>query len=703
MTIATESADGRTAVAPLLGGESGLLPWLIVLAFAALTIVLKDQAGWLIDYPTAWTLPIATWVGDFVEAFVELTKPFFRAISWLLDRPMTGLKLLLQWLPWIVTIALFTLTAWQAAGRGTAIFTACALLYVVIVGYWSESMNTLSLVGLSIPLSIATGFTLGIWAYRSPRAQKIIDPTLDFMQTIPAFAYLIPILLLFGFGPVVGLIASAIFAAPPMVRNTILGLQRVPSDIRESGAMSGCTPAQRFWWVEVPTAMPQLMVGFNQSTMAALSMVIIAAIIGGFEDIGWEVLSTMRKAQFGQSLLAGIVIALLAMVLDRITGGFAEREKSGSLESSALSARNFGLAALAIIGAGVALALIIPVLWEWPENWEFYPAKPLNDAVTYITTNYSDLMTAIKNATLFYFMLPIKLGLERAVAPFTWGFSLTPAMKLGYFALVLLLIAISVWRYSWRTGVTVALFGGLLFYGTTGTPWPAFIAVVTLLGFQAGGWRVGIFVLAAQLFILVTDLWQPAMLSVYLCSVAVAICVILGLAMGIWASTSDRVSAFIRPINDTLQTMPQFVLLIPILMLFGVGEFTALLAIVAYAVVPAIRYTEQGLRNVSPTLIEAGRSMGCTPSQLFWQVKMPQAAPEILLGINQTILFGLAMLVIAALVGTTGLGQQIFLALGRADPGAGLVSGLAMAFIAMIADRILQAAAHKRKEALGIT
>src|SRR6202008_4253758 len=129
----------------------------------------------------------------------------------------------------------------------------------------------------------------------------------------------------FGFGPVVGLIASAIYAVPPMVRNTLLGLERVPSDIKESGDMSGCTPRQRFWLAEVPTAMPQMLVGINQSTMAAFSIVIIASIIGGFEDIGWEVLSSMRKAAFGQSLLSGMGIALLAMVMDRITLGFAGR------------------------------------------------------------------------------------------------------------------------------------------------------------------------------------------------------------------------------------------------------------------------------------------------------------------------------------------------------------------------------------------
>ena len=136
---------------------------------------------------------------------------------------------------------------------------------MVIVGYWDESMATLALVAVSVPISVGLGLFLGILAFRFERLDRIIQPTLDLMQTIPAFAYLIPILFLFGFGPVVGLIASAIYAAPPMVRNTILGLRRVPSNIVESAIMSGCTPRQRFWQVEIPTALPQIMLGVNQT------------------------------------------------------------------------------------------------------------------------------------------------------------------------------------------------------------------------------------------------------------------------------------------------------------------------------------------------------------------------------------------------------------------------------------------------------
>ena len=187
------------------------------------------------------------------------------------------------------------------------------------------------------------------------------------------------------------------------------------------------------------------------------------------------------------------------------------------------------------------------------------------------------------------------------------------------------------------------------------------------------------------------------MQSAYLCALAVAVCLAVGGSLGIWAAHNERVSKLLRPINDTLQTMPQYVFLIPALMFFKVGEFTALIAIMLYAIVPPIRYVEHGLRTVRPDVIEAARQMGATPWQLLWQVKMPLAMPVIKLGLNQTIMAALSMLVIAAMVGTRDLGQQVYVALGKADAGLGLVAGLSIAMVAMISDRILRSAGGNAK------
>ena len=678
------------------------LLWVGVLALSILTFLFRGQAEWLIEYPDTLVVPFVDWINIFMSWFVEVFQWFFRILSVILEQPMTWIQVTLQWLPWPATIAVFTIIAHQAAGTRLAVFTFISLLYMAVVGYWEESMNTMALVGVSVPLSIAIGFGLGVWAQKSRRVRDGVYALLDLMQTIPAFAYLIPILLLFGFGPVVGLIASAIYAAPPMVRNTILGIDRISPSVIEAAKMCGATPRQRFWRVEVPAAMPQLLVGINQTTMAALSMVIIAAIIGGFGDVGWEVLKGIRRAAIGQALLSGAVIVLLAMVLDRISWGYAER--SGKIASEMSLRERYGHLALAV---GIALVLIaaaqiVPALHDFPEEWVYYPAAEMDAALTYIIGNYSGVIATIKNVTLFYFLLPIKLGLEKAVSPFSWGFALTPAMSYGYAAAVLAISALLVWRKGWLAGLSSLLILGLIYFGFMGTPWPAFIAVVTLIAYQVGNARVALFAFLSFSFMLVAGLWERTMLSVYLCSAAVLFCIVVGCALGAWAAENDRVSRIFRPINDTLQTMPQFVLLITGIMLFQSGDFSALLAVISYAIVPCIRYTEQGLRGLPAETLEAATQMGLTKRQILFNVKLPLATPEIMLGINQTIVFGLAMLVIAAIAGTQGLGQGIYEALGKADMGRGVIMGLSMALIAMVADRIIQAWSHRKKVALGL-
>jgi len=288
-------------------------------------------------------------------------------------------------------------------------------------------MNSFALVVVSIPLAVALGFAVGTWGFKSDRAYRVIMPTLDLMQTVPAFAYLLPILLLFGFGTTVGLVASILFAFPPMVRNTIIGLRGVPDEVIESGLMIGATPSQLFRSVRVPTAQRQILLGVNQTTMASLSMVIIASIIGGTNDIGWKVLSTIRKAQFGESLLAGIVIALMAMILDRITWGFAVR----SNETGTPSKTGWKICGVLFVAA-LVLAYLVPALRDWPEAWIINPAPTINAGLEWVFVEFRTTLEAIKTTTLFYIMLPIKIGLSQAVSPFTRGFAMTPAIAIGY-------------------------------------------------------------------------------------------------------------------------------------------------------------------------------------------------------------------------------------------------------------------------------
>ncbi len=691
MTVASLSR----APASTRGIDNGLILWLGALAVAALCLALRGSVAWIAAYPKDWVLPIAGMVSDFTDWFNNLFQVYFRAISLGLDTPMRAVQTVLQWLPWPSVMLLVGAIALRANGWKLALFSLLSLAYLIVAGYWTQSMNTLALVLLAMPISIVAGFAIGVLAHRVPKALPVIEAALDTMQTMPVFAYLIPLLLLFGFGPVVGLIASAIYAIPPMVRNTMLGLEQVPLAIKESGQMSGCTKRQRFWHVEVPTAMPQILVGINQTTMAVLSVVIIASIIGGFEDIGWVVLSAMRKAEFGQSVLSGVVIALMAMVIDRITIGFAHnRAAHRAAAAGRFSGRNFFLAVAAALLIALAIRLLLPgdnlLLDRGLINVE-----GLNRGVLALVRDYAAPIDSLKNAFLYSFLLPLRIGVVGAALP--WGITLTPAISAGYALLILVMAGTLGWRFGWRAGLAMIAAGTFYYYGFVAFPWPAFMLLVVLLAWRMAGRGIALFAFLGMLFMLVTGLWVPFMMSAYLCGLAALLCLAIGGALGLWAAHSDRVSAVLRPINDALQTMPQFVFLIPALMFFKVGEFTALIAIMLYAIVPPIRYVEHGIRNVRPDVVEAARQMGCTPRQLLWQVKMPMALPVMMLGLNQTIMATLSMLAIAALVGTRELGQQVYIALGKANAGDGFVAGLSIALVAMISDRIIRGWCSRRQ------
>jgi len=677
--------------------------WFAILAFTLLLLFLRERAPWLITFPDEWILPITTQLNDAMNWLVDKTGEFFRSVSAALDVPMTAVRNLLNWVPWSVTVFLLIITAFAASGLKLALFTLVALAYMVVVGLWTESMNSLALVVMSVPLAILIGFGFGSLAFLYPRAERAIISMLDVLQTVPAFAYLLPILLLFGFGAVVGLIASVLFAFPPMVRNTLLGLRRVSPEVIESGLMSGTTGVQLFFLVRVPSALKQILLGINQTTMAAFSMVIIASIIGGSSDIGWEVLSAIRKARFGESLVAGIVIALMAMIMDRITVGFANKNPEIQNAIDAPLFRRHRFLTIAAVGGTVLLLLsyVLPALQNYPEQWEYNPSGFLNQAIDYIIIKYADLIGLIKTWAFFFLMLPMKVGLEQTISPFSWGFEFTMERKLMYVAAAIALALFTWWRKGLNSAVVAGLIAVILFYGITRLPWPAIVVAITYLSWQFAGVRLALTVLLCLAFLLLSGVWPQAMLSVYLCGIAVLLSFALGTALGILAAEFEPVSAVLRPICDTLQTMPLFVLLIPFVMIFKIGEFTALLAIMAYATVPAIRYAEHGLRSVSADAIEAAECMGCTRRQLLTRVKIPLAKPVMMLGLNQTIMYGISMLVIAALVGTSGLGQQVYIGLGDGDFGVGMTAGIGMAIIAIIADRLTSAWSKKQQVRLG--
>lgn len=661
------------------------------LAVAVLCLILVPFAPWLVKYPQDWTIPAIQWIGDGLGVFLTTIKPAARVFSGLLDYPMAAANWLLTSAPWPLVIGAVTALGWYIGGAGMAALGFVGLSLVLASGYWVESMVTLALVFVSVPLALIMGLAIGILAYENARWKRAIQALLDVMQTVPTFAYLTPLLLLFGFGPVVGLIASAIYAAPPMARNVLLGLERVDPEIKEAAIMSGGTRRQQLFLIELPVATTQIMVGVNQCLMAALSMVIIAAVIGGFNDIGWEVLLTMRKAQFGQAFLAGLVIVVFAIVIDRMSARLALGRRHGGGQIA------LGILAL---GALISLAVTLPA----PGNFALFDpaANTLDRAVGDFTARNGVALDQIKNGAMFYLLLPLRIGLDGAVLPFTWGFQWTPTYSAVFYAVFAALAGGLALRGHVAGGAGLMIAAIVLETGVSQLPWPMVVIGGGALGWAAGGRRLGLLVAALLVGILISGLWDRALLSLYLAGASVFACAIVGGALGLLAALSRPAWVVLRPLCDMLQTIPLFVFLIPVLMFFQIGEFSAFLAIFAYAVVPMIRYTRHGLTTTPDDLVEAALSSGATPLQTLWNLRLPYAAPTILLGLNQTILYAFSMLVIAALIGTTDLGQSIFLALGQADIGLGIVAGASMAALAFIADRIVQGFASAQRAALAL-
>ncbi|HIP24595.1 MAG TPA: ABC transporter permease subunit, partial [Rhodobacteraceae bacterium] len=542
---------------------------------------------WAIEYPKTWILPLKDYVSAAMKWLVEDASfglftftEFTRAIAWLIEKPYEFVRAVLATgffdgigrratqivppLSWIAVTAAVVALGHYAKSWALAGIVGVAFLYLAVFGQWESAMVTLASVVIAVPFGVAGGLMLGILAYRHKAFEAVLKPVLDLMQTIPVFAYLVPILFMFGFGPVSALVATVIYAMPPMARITTLALQNVDPEIVDFGKMTGCTQRQMTWKILVPSALSGLMVGVNQVIMLSLNMVIIASMIGA-GGLGFDVLSSLRRLNIGGGFEAGIAIVILAVALDRLSQALAQRSSEFTpppTQTSFVARHKRSVAVVVILGLTMGLGLFIPALQTYPEAAELSTGAFWTNGVKYLNINYFDQFEAVKIFLLTNFLLPIK-------------------------------------RFF------------------LGIPWPWAIAMLTLIGWKFGGWKLGVMNLTMALFIATTGMWEKAMVTVYLCGASVIIASIIGIPIGIWAALSPRAGRVIGVVIDTLQTLPSFVYLIPVIMLFRIGDFTAMVAIVAYAIVPAVRYAAHGVRHVSADLIEAGVVSGCTKRQIL--------------------------------------------------------------------------------------
>ena len=271
-------------------------------------------------------IPLDVWVSQFVDWLVDNYRNFFQAIKWPVEQTLNGFDAGLNAIPPLIVIALLALGAWRFSGKKLAVFTIITLTIIGLLGMWEDTMTTLAMVLSSVFFCAIVGIPLGIWAGRSDAFEAGIRPALDAMQTTPAFVYLVPIVMLFSVGNVAGVLATIIFALPPIIRLTSLGIRQVHPELVEAAQAFGANNWQVLVRVQVPLAMPTILAGLNQTIMMALSMVVIAALIGA-GGLGSPVILGLNTLDIGRAVIGGLSIVLMAIVLDRITQSMAHKKK----------------------------------------------------------------------------------------------------------------------------------------------------------------------------------------------------------------------------------------------------------------------------------------------------------------------------------------------------------------------------------------
>ncbi|PSK99489.1 glycine betaine/proline transport system permease protein [Murinocardiopsis flavida] len=588
--------------------------------------------GAQLDRLYAWVVANRNASPLFLYGFNYLSVGLGSAVI-LIDQGLT----LLTW-PGVVVLGVFT--AWRVAGWRVAAYVAVTFAVFGVLGLWEQAMTTLALITTSVLLALLAGIPLGIAAGRSQRFYRLIRPVLDFMQIMPAFAYLMPALLLFGIGNPSAAVVTTVYAIPPAVRITAMAIRNVDPGAVEATTSLGSTPWQLLTKVQLPLAKRTILLGVNQTIMLAMSMVVIASVIGA-GGLGDAIYQALSKANVGQAMEAGLAIVLMAIALDRVTAAAGDGTRTPAIPERLR---------LPVLGAGVlaaavaALAARLAGATAWPAGWELSIAGGVNWLNEALQDLVGDATKALAGATLNWVLDPLRAVL-------------------------------------------------------TDSPWWLVVIAAFVLGRLFGSWGTaltgGFAILACGLL----GAWEFSMDTLSQVLVAALATVVIGFAVGILASRSDTFAALLRPLLDAMQTLPPFVYLIPAVALFGVGRIPALAAAVIYALPPVIRLVDDGIRGCSPSAVEAAVAQGSSRWQLLTKVQLPLARSSLLLAVNQGIMMVLAMVVIGALVGAGALGYGVVFGMAQNLLGLGLTSGLAIVGLGLFLDRVTQGAARQERTA----
>jgi glycine betaine/proline transport system permease protein len=570
-------------------------------------------------------------------------------------------------------------------------------------------METLALMGLSVFLSVVVGVMLGVFCALSDRFERGMKPVLDTMQVMPAFVYLIPAMFFFGIGGAPAILATMIYSMPPIIRLTNLGIRQVPDQTIESATSFGSSKSQILFKVQIPLALPSIMMGVNQTIMMALALVVLATFIGA-QGLGSEIWVAIRKLDVGAAMEGGLCVLLMAIMFDRFSKAF-------SRESVTLPADS-------------------QKFYLLPQTWDIYPVaklieKPfhyihfifaficsgiirifsylLEQILTVINKNLAVGVSQFLNLHYFFItgvliLVGINLYDTHVMAigtfPESWNLSIRDEIASGVKALTVNPTFISITK-AIRSSVVIYLLRPLDMY-LTYLPYWFTIGTLVLISWASVGFRFAITTVILLIFIGACGIWTEAMITLSSVLISVLLCFVIGVPIGIIASYNPRFKAINEVVLDAMQTLPYFCYLIPVLMFFGGGAFSALLATIIYSIPPIIRLTVLGLSQVSVTYSEVSTSFGGSLIQTLRKVKFPLAVPSLVMGFNQTVMMAFAMQIVTPLIGGKGLGLEVFNGLARSDTGRSLAAGIGICLLAMIIDRISLAWTKKQRDALGI-
>lgn len=631
-------------------------------------------------------------------------------------------------LPWVGVVAMFILIGTWLGGWRLGAMAGSFIFYLALFDVWTDSMVTLAFVAVAAPLATVIGWLLGLGSARSSVLEAIVSPFLNVLQAMPQLSYLLPIAAFVGIGDEAGLIAMIIFATAPMARLTLLGLKGVPGEVLDAGKMSGATRRQLLWKVELPSAKPALLVGVNQVIMQCFGMTVLASFVG-MRGLGLPLLNNLQSLRIGRAFQLGVAIVLMAVTLDRLSQAAGHREPGQQGVGTQVLRRDPRRLAILVVALGIPAAIAA----FGGLNWISLLEDLRIDAV-------GKSFPAFVMLTVFAMAMHFVAEVNRTDHDLVEGFRLTGNRRFGIMAIAIAAISIALarvvdsvaifpedrtidtsvgWdrivRWPRNNEFTRTVLGETRDWVTVevlipmadafqAIPWIGLVALVAAAGWKLGGWRLALSSSVWIVFLAFSGLWVESMETLYLVVAALVLAVVIGIPLGIAAAATDRGTMIAQGILDTFQVLPSFIYLIPAVMLFSIGAFSALFAILIYAIVPAVRYTILGLRNVPVDKIEAAKTNGCTGWQTLWKVRMPIAVPEIMLGVNQVLNFGVLLVIIAAFIGGIGgLGDVILIARTEtARAGESLLAGFCVVAMLIAFDQLVTNWSRQRKAQLGL-